>query len=445
MQVIIAEKPSVAREIAAIVGAKNRKDGYLEGNNYAVTWAFGHLVGLVLPEEYGITGFKAENLPIFPNPFILKPRQIKEGKSYKTDPGAKKQLDIIKSLFEQAERIIVATDAGREGELIFRLIYSYLNCSKPFDRLWISSLTEKAIREGLKNIRAGKEYDNLYQSAKARSEADWLVGINASQALAITAGRGVWSLGRVQTPTLAIICSRYLENKSFAPQTYYQLRLHTEKEGKAFTAVSEEKFDTKLLAEETLDLINTSKTVTVQKVERKEVSQEPPLLYDLTSLQKDMNSKYGFSADKTLSIAQSLYEKKHITYPRTGSRYIPEEMLWVVHGLCTGIWGHPIYGFGAAAIHNSEPKSRSVDDSKVTDHHALLITENYPKEGELSSDELIVYDRIAGRMVEAFSKKCVKEITTITLACGDTLFKVKGSFTKSGGWRKVFNEIEEDK
>lgn len=250
MQVIIAEKPSVAREIAAIVGAKNRREGYIEGNGYVVTWAFGHLVQLAMPQQYGIEGFKAENrrtkqaqnricsgyalqgggraklnLPILPPKFTLLPRQIREGKEYKSDPGVLKQLSVIKELFNRTDRIVVATDAGREGKLIFRYIYSFLECRKPFVRLWISSLTDKAIREGLQNLRSGEEYDNLYLSAKARSEADWVVGINASQALAIAAGRGVWSLGRVQTPTLAIICSRYLENKAFEPATYFQLHI----------------------------------------------------------------------------------------------------------------------------------------------------------------------------------------------------------------------------
>ena len=243
MQVIIAEKPSVAREIAAIVGATNRKDGFIEGNGYAVTWAFGHLVGLAMPQQYGIAGFRRENLPILPSSFILLPRQVREGKEYKADPGVVKQLGILRELFGMAERIIVATDAGREGELIFRYIYSYLECRTPFVRLWISSLTDRAIREGLQHLRPGNEYDNLYLSAKARSEADWIVGINASQALAVAAGRGVWSLGRVQTPTLAIICSRYLENKAFKPATYFRLKLSTAKEGTEFTVLSTEKFD----------------------------------------------------------------------------------------------------------------------------------------------------------------------------------------------------------
>jgi DNA topoisomerase-3 len=212
---ILAEKPSVAREIASIVGANNKEDGFLTGNNYMVTWALGHLIQLAMPEDYGFTGFVKENLPIIPETFILKPRQIKDGKEYKPDTGALRQLKIINHVFDSCDRIIVATDAGREGELIFRYIYTHLKCQKPFDRLWISSLTDKAIQDGLQNLKQGHDYDNLYQSAKSRSQADWLVGINASQALSIAAGRGVFSLGRVQTPTLAMICKRFLENKNF--------------------------------------------------------------------------------------------------------------------------------------------------------------------------------------------------------------------------------------
>lgn len=442
MQVIIAEKPSVAREIAAIVGATSRKDGYMEGNNYTVTWAFGHLVGLVLPEEYGITGFKAENLPILPKPFILKPRQVKEGKTYKTDPGAKKQLDTIKNLFEQADRIIVATDAGREGELIFRYIYSYLNCTKPFDRLWISSLTDKAIREGLQNLKSGKEYDNLYHSAKARSEADWLVGINASQALAIAAGRGVWSLGRVQTPTLAIICSRYLENKSFTPQTYFQLKVHTQKEDKLFSALSIDKYDTKKGAEEILNRVNSSQELLIKKVERKEVTQEPPLLYDLTTLQKEANSKHGFSADKTLSIAQTLYEGKDITYPRTGSRYISEDIFEEIPALIQSLSSHSRLGAYATDQARIKLNNRSVDDKKITDHHAIIITENTP--ANLSPDENTIYEMVAGRILEAFSEKCKKENTSIELEYGGQLFTTKGSVILFAGWRDVFGAKEEN-
>lgn len=440
MKVIIAEKPSVARDIAAIVGANNRKDGYLEGGGYAVTWAFGHLVGLAMPEQYGFTGFQRENLPILPSQFKLIPRQLKDGKEYKPDPGTMKQLKVIKELFGKCDKIIVATDAGREGELIFRYIYNYLECSRPFDRLWISSLTDQAIRKGMENLIPGEDYDNLYASAKARSQADWIVGINASQALSLSAGHGVWSLGRVQTPTLAMICSRYLENKDFVPQPYFQLKLHTAKDDTAFAAISVERYLAKTEAEERLSRVRSGE-VKVVSVEKKEVRQEAPLLYDLTTLQKDMNSKYGYSADKTLSIAQKLYEAKLITYPRTGSRYISEDVFEGIYDLISTLWEHPMFGTQAVAVSNSELNRHSVNDGKVTDHHALLITGNEPK--ELPDDEHKVYERIAGRMVEAFSKICIKDATTIKLECADVLFEVKGSVTKSAGWRKVWGEQEE--
>jgi DNA topoisomerase-3 len=443
MKTIITEKPSVAREIAALVGAKVRKEGYLEGNGYAVTWAFGHLVSLVMPEAYGFTGFRRENLPILPKPFIIQPRQVKEGKKYKSDAGVVKQLNIIKSLFNHSERIIVATDAGREGELIFRYIYAYLNCHKPFSRLWISSLTDKAIREGLQNLKPGSHYDNLYFSAKARSEADWLVGINASQALSIAAGRGVYSLGRVQTPTLAMICSRYLENKAFHAQTFFQLKLNTAKDATAFTALSTEKFNIRPSADEALNKVCSAQWVEVVGVERKEVNQEAPLLYDLTTLQKEANSRYGFSADKTLSIAQQLYEAKLTTYPRTGSRYIPADVMDEIPELINQLKNYPRFAVYAEALENTVLNIRSVDDKKITDHHALLITENRP--GKLSEDERILYEMIAGRMLEAFSGKCRKENTVISLACGDIAFSARGSVMLVPGWRGVFNAQDEEK
>lgn len=215
MKTIIAEKPSVAREIARIVGATKREEGYFEGGGYAVTWAFGHLVQLAMPDGYGIRGFVRDNLPVIPETFTLIPRQEKTEKGYKPDSGVVSQIKIIARLFKESEQIIVATDAGREGELIFRYLYHYIGCTTPFVRLWISSLTDKAIREGLRNLEAGDKYDNLYLAAKARSESDWLVGINGTQALSIAAGHGTYSVGRVQTPTLAMVCARYWENRRF--------------------------------------------------------------------------------------------------------------------------------------------------------------------------------------------------------------------------------------
>lgn len=311
MKVCIAEKPSVARDIAMILGAKERKEGYLSGNGYAVTWGFGHLVGLAMPEAYGIQGFRRENLPIFPQEFILVPRQVKDGKTYKDDPGVVKQLTVIKELFEQCDSIIVATDSGREGELIFRYIYNYLHCKKPFSRLWISSLTDRAIREGLDNLKDGRVYDNLYLSAKARSEADYLVGLNSSQALCISAGQGVFSLGRVQTPTLMMICNRYMENKNFTPQKFWQLRAQLSDGNMDFSVLSANKYNKVEEAENDTQKVNSTGTLQVTACERKEAVQDAPLLYDLTTLQKEANVRHGFSADKTLSIAQSLYEKKY--------------------------------------------------------------------------------------------------------------------------------------
>ena len=443
MQVIIAEKPSVAREIAAIVGATNRKDGFIEGNGYAVTWAFGHLVCLAMPQQYGIAGFRRENLPILPPSFILLPRQVREGKEYKADPGVVKQLGILRELFGMAERIIVATDAGREGELIFRYIYSYLECRTPFVRLWISSLTDRAIREGLQQLRPGQEYDNLYLSAKARSEADWIVGINASQALAVAAGRGVWSLGRVQTPTLAIICSRYLENKAFKPATYFRLKLSTAKGATAFAVLSSEKFDGRDKAEAVRAEVVGAGTVRVVSVERKEAREQPPLLYDLTTLQKEANSRHGFPAEKTLDIAQALYERKFITYPRTGSRYISEDVAEEIPALVGNMKRYPRFAEYAGGMNTAAPSRRCVDNGKITDHHALLPTENLP--AELDADQRTVYEMIAGRMLEAFSGVCVKENTSLALQCAGHGFTARGSIIVNKGWRAVMNDPAEEK
>ncbi|KAA6333507.1 DNA topoisomerase 3 [termite gut metagenome] len=442
MKVIIAEKPSVARDIAAIVGATSKKDGYMEGNGWTVTWAFGHLVGLAMPEAYGFTGFQRENLPIQPKEFILIPRQIKEGKEYKNDPGVMKQLKIIKALFSRAEGIVVATDASREGQLIFQYIYDYAGCNKSCERLWISSLTDKAIREGFQNLKPGSDYDHLYLSAKARSQADWVVGINASQALSIAAGRGSWSLGRVQTPTLAMICSRYLENKDFKPQTYFKVKVHTAKDTTTFPVLSVDKYDTRPAADEVLQRVRAAGSLRVMSVEKKEVKQEPPLLYDLTALQKEANSKHGFSAEKTLNIAQALYESKKISYPRTGSRYISADVLDEIPYLIATLKNHPHFGAYASSMENIVLHIRSVDDQKVTDHHALVIT-GYPADG-LTGDQRTIYDMVAGRMLESFSGKCTKENTSVSLEATGVHFVFKGSVTLIPGWRGVFGATDEE-
>ena len=442
MKVIIAEKPSVAQGIASVVGARQRKEGYLTGDGYAVTWAFGHLVGLAMPESYGFSGFRREHLPILPQEFRLVPRQVREGKVYKDDPGVVRQLKVLRELFDRCESIIVATDAGREGELIFRYVYNYLGCTKPFVRLWISSLTDKAIREGLRNLREGSLYDNLYLSAKARSEADWLVGINSSQALSLAAGQGVFSLGRVQTPTLAMICSRYRENKQFVPRKYFQIKVSAAKDGIAFSALSRNRFDDLETATAGLREVEDGGMLAVSSVERREAVQEPPLLYDLTALQKEANGKLDFSADKTLTLAQSLYEKKVLSYPRTGSRYISEDVFEEIPSRITLLQQYPRFAAIASALRDTPLNRRPVDDAKVTDHHALLVTENLP-EG-LSQDERAIYEMVAARLLEAFSPHCVKEMTEVALSAGGEIFTIKGAVVKSAGWRAVRGEPEEE-
>lgn len=435
---IIAEKPSVAREIATIVGATEKKDGYLCGNGYLVTWALGHLVGLSMPEDYGFKGFRRENLPIIPEKFSLQPRQIKGDKGYKADPGALKQLKIVEKVFYECDKIIVATDAGREGCLIFRYIYHYLECRKPFQRLWISSLTEKAIREGLKNLKDGSYYDNLYKAAKARSEADWLVGINASQALSITAGEGVYSLGRVQTPTLAMICSRYKENKQFSSRTFWQLSLGFEKDKIAFKAYSKDQFEQKEDADRFYQLLKTNAKATIESIERKEVSEEAPLFFDLTGLQKKANQLYGFSADKTLRIAQALYEKKLISYPRTGSRYISEDVFEQMPELLRCLKIHPVYVNSVTELQKGALNKQGVNDQKVSDHHALLVTENYAH--EIVKEERKIYDLIAGRMLEAISSPCSKEQVKMVFISNELKFEAKGTVILKAGWRAVLSE-----
>jgi DNA topoisomerase-3 len=435
MKAVIAEKPSVAREIAALLGATEKRDGYLIGNGYQVTWALGHLVGLAMPEDYGVSGFQKEALPILPNPFLLTVRKVKKNKTYVPDGGAVKQLKIVEQVVKHCDSIIVATDAGREGELIFRYIYEYLKCNKPFQRLWISSLTEKAIKQGLANLKPGSDFDGLYQAGQGRSRADWLVGINASQALSIAAGRGVYSLGRVQTPTLALICKRYLENKNFTVKKYYQIELEHRKEFIDFKSLSKTKWEEKKLADDTLKSIQRSGIAIVTAVENKTVTEQPPLLFDLTGLQKEANKKLGFSAEETLNIAQSLYEKKFITYPRTGSKYIPEDMWTEIPALVRALNAKPSCKEAAGKVKWGRFNKRIVNDVKVTDHHGLLITEKAPS--ALSAKEDAIYDMIALRLLEAISHNCSKEITDITLQALHYDFVLKGNKILEAGWRSI--------
>ncbi|WP_295715460.1 DNA topoisomerase 3 [Mucilaginibacter sp.] len=448
MKVIIAEKPSVAREIAKVFGATTKKDGYMEGKGYTFTWAFGHLLQLAAPQEYGYYGWNVQNLPMLPPKFKLSIRKVKTKAGMVDDPSVKKQLDIIKGLFDEATEIIVATDAGREGELIFRYIYYYLKCKKPFKRLWISSQTDEAIKEGFRNLKPGTDYDTLFNSAHCRSQSDWLVGMNATQALSLSSGnRAVLSLGRVQTPTLAMICSRYLENKNFVPQLYYQVSIQPDKDGQVFKAISVQSYKTKEEAQAIVDLVqdvNSGFTNGghIANVEAKPRKEPPPLLHDLSSLQQEANKRKGFTADQTLTILQNLYESKLVTYPRTGSRYIGDDVFAGVPNLIEKLKEHPDFGKQATVLSTAKLNKRSVNAKKVTDHHAVLPTGETPY--QLTPDKQAVYDMVAGRMLEAFHQDCIKEITKITVESGST-FMASGTVIQTPGWRAVFNDTDEEK
>ena len=441
MIAIIAEKPSVGMDIARVVGADSKNDGYCAGGGYMVTWALGHLVSLALPDAYGYTKTAAEDLPMLPEPFRLVSRQVRTDRGMVPDLAASKQLKIIESVFNRCGSIIVATDAGREGELIFRWIYDYLGCTKPFRWLWISSLTDEAIRKGLEELKDGSVYDSLYAAADSRAKADWLVGMNASRALAIASGTPNSSIGRVQTPTLAMICARFRENREFVSAPYWQL--HITLDGKEsyrrFFRVGN--FGDKAEAEVAYRAIPSGSVAEITKAERREVQQQPPLLYDLTALQKDCNVHLDLPAAKTLDIAQTLYEKKLISYPRTGSRHIPQDVMAHVPGLLEKISAMPEFREYGKALDLSVLNTRSVDDTEVTDHHALITTGIAP-EG-LSEAESAVYALIAGRMLEAFSPCCKKEALLMECRIGETVFRSKSSSVTSPGWRGVFGRKED--
>lgn len=443
MKAVLAEKPSVAREIAMVLGATEKRDGYLTGNGYAVTWTFAHLITLGIPEDYGISVFRKQTLPILPNPFKLIIRKVRKGKQLIADPGAFKQLKVIEKLFTSCDSIIVATDAGREGELIFRNIYEYLNCTLPFERLWISSLTEKAIKKGLQDLKPGHLYDGLFHAARCRSRADWLLGINITQALTITAGDGLYSLGRLQTPTLALLCKRYQEYKDFKSQQYWKIELMHQKDFMEFKSLGALKFSGRKQAEDFVkSLERNGVTATVHSVHSHIITEQAPLIFDLTGLQKEANKRFGFSAEQTLNIAQSLFEKKFITYPQTSCQYIPEELWTDIHDLVRILQEQEPYRKTRSCIISGNLNKNIVNDDKITGHHGLLITEKLPS--ALTAEEKVIYDLIAFRLLESLSQSCIKEITEISLQVLHYDFTAKGCTILQAGWRNINGNFSED-
>ena len=436
MKVIIAEKPSVAREIARVVGATTSGKDYFSGGGYCVTWCYGHLLEIHAKEESG--GWSVDSLPLIPKGFFLSPVQERgtDGKMHE-GRGIKERLNVIRDLFDRCDGIVVATDAGREGELIFRRVYSYLGCRKPFQRLWISSLTEQAIADGMAHLLPGSSKDNLAAAAEQRSQADWIVGINATRAFTLASGyRQVLSLGRVQTPTLCMICKRYVEHRDFKSEPFWFIEGESSKDGVSFKWRGRERYDNKDAGAMAFGSVKAGRILRVDKVVTERKNEAPPLLHDIASLQKAANGRYGYTADETLRAAQSLYEKKFITYPRTGSRYIPEDVFATIPKLLYSLkWNKEYADIARTIAAGGSLNRRSVNDAKITDHHALLVTGNEPK--ELSDKEQSVYDLVFTRVLEAFSPVSVADVTNVELSSKGVVFETKGRKDVALGWRAV--------
>jgi DNA topoisomerase-3 len=428
VKVVLAEKPSVARDIAKHLGASKRGNGYLEGNDWAVTWAFGHLVELQEPEDYtpDWKPWRVSNLPIIPETFRLRPRG---------DAGAMQQLETVKKLFTDAEEIVCATDAGREGELIFRYILAWSGCEqKPFRRLWISSLTNEAIEKGFTKLQPGSDFDRLYQAARCRSEADWIVGLNATRFFTVEYGRRnlLLSLGRVQTPILAMIVGRDLEVERFVPEEFWEV--HTKCRDAVFKH-TKGKFTARPDAEAVVERI-TGQELVITAVSKKNALAHPPSLYDLTTLQRDMNKRHGFTADHTLKLAQSLYEKKHLTYPRTDSSYLSTDIQPTIAPLLEklrAIKSAEISRLDLAALTFSK---RIIDDKKVSDHHAIIPT--HVLGDELEADEAKLYDAVVTRLIAVFYPPCVRAITTVDAAAAGEPFRARGVVLIDAGWEALY-------
>jgi len=439
MKVIIAEKPSVARDIAAVWGIKDKHAGYISGKGCAVTWAFGHLVTLLDPGEYKpeLKKWSIQTLPFIPDEFRLK---------LINNQGVKEQFDVICGLFEQAEQIICATDAGREGELIFRyLLHLSGNENKPFRRLWLSSLTPEAIKEAFAALKDGHEYDALYAAARCRSESDWIVGLNATRCFTVRFGRAgggdnvLWSVGRVQTPVLSMIVQRDDEIMHFEPQAFWEL---TTKYREVTFKYTGKRFDDPEKAQTLLEKIQ-GHPLTITGIKGTRKTEKPPQLYDLTSLQRDMNKRKALSAADTLKFAQELYEKKIITYPRTDSRYIGKDMQSRVGKIMEALRSQRSEQVTALDLQKLPFTKRIVDDKKITDHHAIIPTGMKP--GGLDGRAMSVYDAIVTQFIAAFYPDCKKEITTVDGISNTVLFRAKGTRVVEPGWTRLFPRTDKKK
>ena len=439
MIVCVAEKPSVGAYIANVLGAKQRKDGYYEGNGYQVTWTFGHLCALLDPQEYSDQwkAWSLSSLPMIPARFSIK---------VSGDEGVHKQFNVIKNLIAEADEVINCGDAGQEGELIQRWVYQQAGCKCPVKRLWVNSLTEDAIRDGFQQLKDQTEYQHLYEAGLMRAIGDWLLGMNATRAYTIRYAQGtgrnrqVLSVGRVQTPTLALVVKRQAEIENFKPRTYWELK--TTYRDTLFNAqipVEEDEYAI-TSAEQGEALVDSIKDLpfVINSVEKKKGLEFAPKLYDLTSLQVDCNKKYSYSAEQTLQLIQSLYEKRVTTYPRVDTTYLSDDIYPKVPGILAGI--KDFYPQVTPLLGAKLPKSKKVfDNKKVTDHHAIIPTGQRPD--NLTADEKKVYELVALHFIAVFYPECEVSNTTVLAKAGDIDFKVTGREVIKPGWRAVFANL----
>lgn len=432
MIVCITEKPSVAKDIAQILGASVRRDGYYEGNGYQITWTFGHLCCLKDPHDYtdGWRSWNLSTLPMLPPKFGIK---------LISDAGIEKQFKVIESLFQSADEIVNCGDAGQEGELIQRWVMQKAKClTKPVKRLWISSLTDESIRAGFDNLKDQKEFDSLYYAGLSRAIGDWILGINATRlfTLKYSSGKGVLSVGRVQTPTLALIVQRQREIDGFVPEDFWEIKT---KYRNVDFASTKGRFSTPEAADEVVAQIK-GKPFVIKSCVTKRGKESAPKLFDLTSLQVECDRRYGFSADMTLQLIQSLYEKKFTTYPRVDTTYLSEDIYPKIPGILQAM--RPYAALVAPLLDKKLPKQKKIfDNSKVTDHHAIIPT-NVPPSPTLSPDEKRVYDLVARRFIAAFYPDCEFDQTTVVGNVEQFEFKASGKQIVKNGWRDVYTKGE---
>ena len=420
-KLVIAEKPSVAQAIAKVIGADKKEDGYLEGNGYIVSWCVGHLVELASPESYDekYEKWRYGDLPILPTDW-----------KYQISAGTRKQFAILKTLMEREDvtSLVEATDAGREGELIFRLVYHQAKCKKPFERLWISSMEDQAISDGFSHLKNGREYDDLYRAALCRERADWIVGMNATRLFSTLYGQTL-NVGRVMTPTLAMIVQREAEIDGFKPEPIYRLSISCG----GIIALSD-RFEKKQDAENALNMLKEQKTAQVTKIDSTDKQEKAPQLYSLTALQRDANRFLGFTAQQTLDYTQNLYEKKLVTYPRTDSRFLTEDMEEMISGIADQI----AEKFGYTKNLPIHPK-QVINNSKVSDHHAIIPTANVADAefGELPAGEQKVLSLITARLLSALGDPAVRNEVDVEFTCAGTVFKAKAKNIREKGWRDI--------